>query len=488
MPQYSTNLFITITYRKDDQLLMKTFITDDFLLYNDTAKELFHNTAKELPIIDYHNHLKQDEILENKNFNNIADIWLGGDHYKWRAMRANGIDEEYITGSKSGYEKFLKWSETVPNMLGNPLYHWTHLELLRYFDIDELLNEKSAPSIWEEANRKLATPELSVRSILQKDKVEFLGTTDDPTDRLESHRTLKEEGYNVTVSPSFRPDKGLLIENEDFLSWAEKLGEVTNSSIENYDDFLEAFSERVNFFDEHGCKSADHGINVMFFKEVTKKEVEIIFEKRLNGTNLSEEEIEKFKTYTLHVLGELYADKGWAMQLHLGPLRNNNRRMFEKLGPDAGFDSIGDLLIANKLSRFLDSLEQKNKLPKTILYSVNAKDYDVLASIAGNFQGSEVPGKVQFGTAWWFNDTIDGMEDQMKTLANIGLISNFIGMLTDSRSFLSFPRHEYFRRILCNLLGTWVDERKVPKDMNLLEKYVRNICYENAKRYFGLDK
>lgn len=465
---------------------MKTFITDDFLLYNETAKELYHNTAKDLPIIDYHNHLKQEEILQDKNFADIADIWLGGDHYKWRAMRANGVHEDYITGNKSGYEKFMKWAETVPNTFGNPLYHWTHLELLRYFDIDELLDEKSAPAIWEETNEKLQTPDLSVRSLLKKDKVEFVGTTDDPTDSLEHHIALKKEGFDITVSPSFRPDKGLFIEREDFLPWVEKLSEVTDSSIDNYDAFLAAFEKRVNYFDEHGCKSSDHGIDVMFYEDATKEEVEKIFAKRLHGESLTEVEMEKFKTYTLLFLGELYAEKGWAMQLHLGALRNNNKRMFKLLGPDTGFDSIGDLLIANKVANFLGALEENDKLPKTILYSLNAKDYDVLASMAGNFQSSEVPGKVQFGTAWWFNDTIDGMEDQMKTLANIGLISNFIGMLTDSRSFLSFTRHEYFRRILCNLLGTWVEENKVPRDMDLLEKYVRNICYENAKRYFGI--
>lgn len=465
---------------------MKTFITDDFLLYNDTAKELFHDIAKDLPIIDYHNHLKQDEILVDKNFDNIADIWLGGDHYKWRAMRANGVDEDYITGNKNGYDKFLKWAETVPHTFGNPLYHWTHLELLRYFDIDEVLNEKTAPEIWEEANRKLATPELSVRSILKKDKVEFLGTTDDPTDDLQTHRALREEGYDVVVSPSFRPDKGLYIEREDFLTWVQKLSEVTNAEIENYDDFLQAFSQRVEHFDEHGCKSSDHGLDVLFFKDATKEDVSQIFAKRLKGDILSEEEIEQFKTYTLLTLGELYAEKGWAMQLHIGALRNNNSRMFHKLGPDTGFDSIGDQMIANKLSALLNALDQNDKLPKTILYSLNANDYDVLASMAGNFQSSEIPGKVQFGTAWWFNDTIDGMENQMKTLANIGLISNFIGMLTDSRSFLSFPRHEYFRRILCNLLGTWVEKAKIPKDMELLKHYVRGICYENAKRYFSL--
>lgn len=467
---------------------MKTFITDDFLLYNETARELYHDTAKNLPIIDYHNHLNQHEILEDKNFANIAEIWLGGDHYKWRALRANGIAEEYITGSKSDYDKFLAWSKTVPMTFGNPLYHWTHLELLRYFDIDVLFNENSAPAIWEEANEKLATKEMSVRSLLKRKKVEFVGTTDDPVDDLVSHKKLHNEGFDITVSPSFRPDKGLKIEEKEFLSWLDQLREVTDSSIENYDQFISALAERVDYFDEHGCKSSDHGIDVMFYEIATKEEVATIFQKRLNDEELSPVEVEQFKTYTLISLGEMYADKGWAMQLHLSALRNNNTRMIKKLGPDTGFDSIGDVLIANKLSNFLDALEAKNKLPKTILYSLNANDNDVLAAMAGNFQSSEVPGKVQFGTAWWFNDTIDGMEDQMKTLANIGLISNFIGMLTDSRSFLSFPRHEYFRRILCNLLGTWVEENKVPKDMELLKKYVSGICYENAARYFGIEK
>ncbi|AOV08628.1 glucuronate isomerase [Sporosarcina ureilytica] len=463
---------------------MKTFITEDFLLYNETAKILYHETAKDLPIIDYHNHLNQHEILENKSFRNLAEVWLGGDHYKWRAMRANGIDESYITGDKEDYDKFLSWSRTVPNMFGNPLYHWTHLELMRYFDIDELLNEKSAPAIWEEANAKLATPEMSVRSLLTNKKVEFIGTTDDPTDDLASHIALHQEGFEINVSPSFRPDKGLNIEREEFLSWVEKLGEVTNTSIENYDALLDALASRVEFFAEHGCRSSDHGIDVMFYEDATKDEASAIFQKRLNGEQLTAKEIEQYKTYTLLTLGELYAEKGWAMQLHLSAQRNNNTRMFNILGPDTGFDSIGDVLIAKKVSSFLDALERNDKLPKTILYSLNANDNDVLASMAGNYQSSEIAGKVQFGTAWWFNDTIDGMEDQMKRLANIGLISNFVGMLTDSRSFLSFPRHEYFRRILCNLLGSWVEEGKVPKDMALLKQYVRNICYENSKRYF----
>lgn len=465
---------------------MKTFITDDFLLYNETAKELYHQTAKKLPIIDYHNHLNQYEILENKNYANLAEVWLGGDHYKWRAMRANGISEDYITGNKDDYEKFLAWAKTVPNTLGNPLYHWTHLELLRYFEIDELLNEDSAPKIWNEANEKLASPEMSARSLLLNKNVEFVGTTDDPVDDLKAHKKLSEEDFGITVSPSFRPDKGLAIEKEEFNSWVEKLEEATNRSIENYDTFLQALSERVDYFDEHGCRSSDHGINVMFYEEATKDEVNNIFQKRRKGETLNEKEVDRFKTYTLVALGEMYADKGWVMQLHINPLRNNSTRMFNKLGPDTGFDSIGDQLLAYPLSRLLDAMDVNDKLPKTVLYSLNARDNNVLAAMAGNFQTDEIPGKVQFGTAWWFNDTIDGMEDQMRTLANIGLISNFIGMLTDSRSFLSFPRHEYFRRILCNLFGKWVEEGKAPKDMKLLQSYVRKICYENAKRYFAL--
>lgn len=466
---------------------MKTFITDDFLLYNETAKELYHNTAKNLPIIDYHNHLNQYEILEDKNFDNISEVWLGGDHYKWRAMRANGISEDLITGDGSDYDKFITWSKTVPNMIGNPLYHWTHLELLRYFDIDELLNEETAPAIWEEANKKLATPELSVRSLLKKKKVEFVGTTDDPTDDLKGHEALaKEEDLGMTVSPSFRPDNGLAIEKEDFFSWVEKLEQVVDMPIENYDDFLTALSHRVDYFDAHGCKSSDHGINVMFYAEATKEEVSFIFAKRQKGETLTEKEVEQFKTYTLVTLGELYADKGWVMQLHINPLRNNSTRMFKLIGPDSGFDSIGDNLLADKLSGLLDAMDLQDKLPKTVLYSLNARDNDVLAAMAGNYQNDEVPGKVQLGTAWWFNDTIDGMENQMRTVANIGLISNFIGMLTDSRSFLSFPRHEYFRRVLCNLLGTWVEEGKAPRDTALLETYVKNICYGNAKRYFNI--
>lgn len=466
---------------------MKTFINDDFLLYNDTAKELYHNTAKDMPIIDYHNHLIPSEILEDKKFENIADIWLGGDHYKWRAMRANGIEEDYITGNKSPEEKFKKWAATVPKMLGNPLYHWTHLELLRYFQIDELLDEKSGSEIYQEANRLLKTEDFSVRNLLRRQNVKFVGTTDDPVDNLANHQAIRKEGLDMEVSPSFRPDKGLFIDREEFLSWVEKLEEAVDCSISSYQDFLDAFKSRVNYFDKHGCRSSDHGLDEFFFEEATGAEVANIFKKRINQEKLTKKEIDQFKTYTLLFLAECYDEKGWAMQLHLGALRNNHGLMFEKLGPDTGYDSIGDLQIANKLSSFLNTLATKDKLPKTVLYSLNANDYDVLASMAGNFQNAEVPGKVQFGTAWWFNDTIDGMKKQMNTLANIGLISNFVGMLTDSRSFLSFPRHEYFRRILCNLLGSWVEQGKAPKDIPLLETYVKDICFYNAKNYFRIN-
>lgn len=465
---------------------MKTFITDDFLLYSDAAKELYHNKAKSLPIIDYHNHLNQEEILSDKNYMNLAEIWLAGDHYKWRAMRANGISEDYITGNKSDYDKFLAWAKTVPNMIGNPLYHWTHLELLRYFNIDQLLNEQSAPAIWEEANKQLATPNLSVRSLLKKEKVEFVGTTDDPTDDLAIHAQLMEDDFATQVSPSFRPDKSIQIEKDEFLAWVDQLAQAVNSSIDNYEEFLVGLEKRVDYFDNHGCKSSDHGISVMFYEAATKEDVEAIFHKRMNGQELTMKEINQFKTYTLLSLAEMYAEKGWVMQLHLGAKRNNNTQMFNKLGPDSGYDSIGDQLIADPLANLLDALEQKESLPKTILYSLNPRDYYILASMAGNYQNAEIPGKVQFGTSWWYNDHIDGMEDQMKILANVGAISNFVGMLTDSRSFLSFSRHEYFRRVLCNLIGTWVDQGKVPNDLEFLGNYVENICYYNAKRYFNL--
>ncbi len=465
----------------------KTYISEDFLLYNDVAKSLYHEYAKHLPIIDYHSHLDPEEIYENKQFSNLTEIWLGGDHYKWRAMRANGISEEYITGSTTTDEdKFLAWAETVPNLFGNPLYHWTHLELLRYFEIDVLLNRDTAPSIWKKTEEQLKSGKLGARELLDTSSVEFVGTTDDPTDHLEYHEKLANEDISTTVAPSFRPDQALSIEKESFYEWVEKLEGVSHTSILNYSDFIDALVKRIDFFHKRGCRISDHGINSMFYQKGSLEQISSIFEKRLTKQTLTHEEIHQFKTYTLLTLAERYKEYGWVMQLHIGPLRNNNTKMYHQLGPDSGFDSMGDQPLAEPLSRFLDALEQNDHLPKTIMYGLNPNDNYILATMAGNFQSSEVPGKIQFGTAWWFNDHIDGMEQQMKVLANTGLIRHFVGMLTDSRSLLSFPRHEYFRRILCNLLGRWVSEGKVPNDRHLLRSYVEGICYANAKQYFQL--
>lgn len=465
---------------------MKTFINDNFLLYNNVAEELYHDIAKNLPIIDYHNHLSPEEIFEDKKFNTITEAWLDHDHYKWRAMRANGINEEFITGNSSDFDKFHAWSKTVPKMLGNPLYHWTHLELLRYFDIDILLNEGSANEIWTEVNNQLSKPNKSARSLLDEQQVKFVGTTDDPVDSLNHHSALLKEDYDVFVSPSFRADNALDIEKDSFIDWLASLEKATDMEIKGYTDFIQALEKRIDYFDQMGCKSADCGIGKMFYERTNKDEVEIILNKRLNHMSLTNVEINKFKTYTFLTLGELYAGKKWINQMHIGALRDTNTKMFNRLGNNSGYDSINDDQMAYELSNVLNELDKKDKLPKTVLYSLNQKDYYVLATMAGNFQSDEIAGKVQFGTSWWFNDQIDGMEYQMKVLANIGLISNFIGMLTDSRSILSFPRHEYFRRILCNILGDWVTQGKAPYDMELLKEYVQGISYYNIKKYLNI--
>lgn len=464
---------------------MKTFLDEDFLLSNETAVQLYQ-VAKDLPIIDYHCHLNPKEIYENKRFDNITEVWLYGDHYKWRAMRANGIAEKYVTGDADDYEKFLAWAKTVPMAIGNPLYHWTHLELRRFFGVEELLNEKTAPKIWEEVNAKLQDESFSARSLIKRSNVETICTTDDPADSLEYHQKLKEaDGFDVNVLPSFRPDKGLDINGDGFFNWVRKLEEASGVSISSYDDFLGALEKRILFFDSVGCRLSDHALDIVVFAEATKKEIESIFRKALNGQKVSQLEEQQFKTYTLQSLGEMYAERGWAMQYHMNAFRNNNKKMFSILGPDTGYDCMNDGELARSLVQLLDSLEQKNALPKTILYSLNPKDNEVLASIAGSFQGGGIPGKIQFGTAWWFNDTKDGMMEQMKALANIGLFSRFIGMLTDSRSFLSYTRHEYFRRIVCNLIGGWVENGEAPDDMELLKRIVQGISYYNAKEYFS---
>jgi glucuronate isomerase len=432
--------------------------------------------------------LNPKEIFENKKFKNITEAWLYGDHYKWRAMRANGIDEKYITGDADDYEKFMAWAKTMPMTIGNPLYHWTHLELQRYFGINEVLNEKTAPAIWEKANKLISGEGFGARDLIIKSNVKALCTTDDPIDSLEYHLKLKEDkGFDVKVLPALRPDKGLQINKDTFIPWVEKLAKVSEKNIQSYDKFLEALEARVRFFHSVGCRISDHGLDSITYVEASKEEVSDIFARALEGQSFSKKEESQYRTYTLLFLGKLYSELGWTMQLHMGALRNNNTKMFRKLGADTGFDSINDEELAYSLSRLLDSLEVENSLPKTILYTLNPKDNYILGTTIGNFQGTEIPGKIQFGAAWWYLDSKEGMIEQMKTLANVGLLSRFVGMLTDSRSFLSYTRHEYFRRILCNLLGEWAFNGEVPEDMELLGSIVQGICYNNAKEYFAIN-
>jgi len=466
---------------------MKKFMDEDFLLNNETAVKLFHDYASKSPIFDFHCHLNPKDIYEDIRFKNITEVWLYGDHYKWRLMRSNGVDERYITGDADDYSKFLEFAKTIPMAIGNPVYHWTHLELQRYFGINELLNEKTAPMIWEKVNSMLNSSEFSVRNIIKKSNVKILCTTDDPTDSLEYHKLLKEDdSFNVKVLPAFRPDKGINIDKDDFKDWVKKLSEVCGKAIESYDDYLDALNSRLEFFDSYGCRLSDHALDFVAYEESTKEEVDEIFKKALKGEKLSQIEVDKYKTSVLQFLGKRYKELGWAMQLHIAALRNTNTRMFKKLGPDTGYDSINDVNIAYPLSKLLDSLESTGSLPKVILYTLNPKDNYVLAALMGSFQGEGIPGKMQFGSAWWFNDNIDGMTEQMKTLANVGLLSKFVGMVTDSRSFLSYPRHEYFRRILCNLIGEWAEKGEVPDDMDLLGKIVQDISFNNAVNYFGV--
>lgn len=467
---------------------MKKFMDENFLLSNDTAINLYNSYAKDMPIIDYHCHLSPKEIFENKTFKNITEAWLYGDHYKWRAMRSNGIDEKYITGNASDYEKFMAWARTMPMAIGNPLYHWTHLELQRFFGIYEVLNEKTAPAIWEKVNGLLNGDGFGARDLITKSNVKALCTTDDPIDSLEYHIKLKADtGFGVKVLPAFRPDKGLQINKDTFIPWVDELQKVYKKDIKSYDEFLKALESRVRFFNEVGCRISDHGIDSIIYIEASKEEVSEIFTKSLSGQIVSCDEESKYKTYTLQFLGKLYSELNWTMQLHLAAQRNNNTKMLKQLGPDTGFDCINDEQVAYPISRLLDSLESDNCLPKTILYTLNPKDNYVLSTMIGNFQGTQVPGKMQFGAAWWFLDSKEGMIEQMKTLASTGLLSRFVGMLTDSRSFLSYTRHEYFRRILCNLIGEWVENGEFPDDIELLGNIVKGICYNNAKNYFGID-
>lgn len=460
---------------------------EKFLLTNPTAINLFNNYAKDMHIIDYHCHINPKEIFENKKFNNITEAWLYGDHYKWKAMRALGIEEKYITGDAEDYDKFLAWAKTISMSIGNPLYHWTHLELQRFFGVYEVLNEKTAPAIWEKVNALLSGEGYRVRDLIKNSKVDIICTTDDPTDSLEYHKKIKEsKDFDVKVLPAFRPDKALVINKIDFTIWVKKLGEVSGKNINDYSTLLEALEIRIRFFHENGCRVSDHALDYVPYLEASKEEVTKIFTKALNGEEVSLDDEKKYKTFTLNFLGKMYSKLGWTMELHLNAFRNANTRMFNKIGPDTGYDAINDSDVTYPLIKFLDSLEKEDSLPKTILYSLNPNDNYTLGAIIGCFQGSGILGKIQLGAAWWYNDTKDGMLAQMKTLSNVGLLSTFLGMLTDSRSFLSYTRHEYFRRILCNMLGEWVEDGEIPDDMEFLGKIVQNISYYNAKNYFGM--
>ncbi len=463
---------------------MKSFIADNFLLGNKFAEELYFNYAEKQPIIDYHNHLPPKEIAENRVFENISKVWIAGDHYKWRAMRTLGINEKYITGDASDQEKFVAWAKTVPYTLRNPLYHWTHLELKRYFGIDELLNDKNAVEVYENASAQLQQTERHTRGLLELMNVETVCTTEDPLDNLEYHQALKNSDFKIKVSTAFRPDKAILIDNLDYNQYIDKLGEVAGIEINTYQNLQDALLKRIEFFNANDCKLCDHGLNNISFETFTDEEINQIFETKRNGGELSLHQTEQFKTAILLFLGEAYHTFGWVQQFHLGALRNNNERMHRILGPDTGWDSIGDFKQAANVSKFLNALDGKDKLTKTILYNLNPADNEIFATMIGNFNDGSIRGKVQFGSGWWFLDQKDGMEKQMNALSNMGLISCFIGMLTDSRSFLSFPRHEYFRRVLCNLLGKEMASGELPQDAELVGKMVADICYHNAKNYF----
>ncbi|MDQ0255949.1 glucuronate isomerase [Evansella vedderi] len=466
---------------------MKPFIHDNFMLNNEAGKVLYHDFAKEMPIYDYHCHLSPKEIAENKMFSNISEIWLHGDHYKWRAMRSLGIDEELITGSASDYDKFRAWSKAVPYTIGNPLYHWTHLELKRYFDTDLLLNEDTSEEIWQHCNSLLQTEELTTQRIIERSGVNVICTTDDPIDSLEHHKEIKgNSAIKTKVLPAFRPDKAVEITRPEFKDYVQKLSDSADIKITSYEDLLKALENRMHYFHEVGCRISDHGIETLPFLECTLEEAAGIFEKGIAGQSISKEEEEKYKTYTLLFLGRMYHSLGWVMQFHVGAIRNNNERMFKKLGPDTGFDSIHDFDLSRSLNGFLNELDKNDELPKTILYSLNPNHNYTIATAIGNFQSGGTRGKLQLGSGWWYNDQKDGMIKQMTDLANIGLLSTFVGMLTDSRSFLSYTRHEYFRRILCDLVGGWVEKGEAPRDYELLGKIVQDICYTNANNYFEI--
>jgi len=464
----------------------KAFLDENFLLPSKTAQQLYHEFAKTMPIIDYHNHLPPEQIARDKQFENITQVWLYGDHYKWRAMRTNGVDEAYCTGNKSDYDKFEKWAETVPYTLRNPLYHWTHLELQRYFDIHETLSGDNAHEVYDACTAQLQTPEYSVRNLLRKMNVETVCTTDDPLDSLEFHKQIKQDGFEIKVLPAFRPDKAMNADDPEALrAFIQKLEAVTDVAITNYDDYLSALKKRHDYFAANGCSVSDHGLEEMYADDYTDVEIKEIFSKICSQKPLTLAENRQFKSAMLFQFALWDHEKGWVQQYHLGALRNNNSRALLLLGPDTGWDSIGDFSQARALSKFLSRLDKEDRLAKTILYNLNPADNELMATMVGNFNDGSVAGKVQWGSSWWFLDQKEGMIAQLNALSNMGLVSRFVGMLTDSRSFLSFPRHEYFRRILCNLFGEDIENGELPHDLAWTGKIIQDICYYNAKKYFN---
>lgn len=465
---------------------MKPFMDENFLLSTETAQELYHEFAEKMPVLDYHCHINPQEIAEDRKFDNITQVWLGGDHYKWRQMRSNGVDEYYITGDAPDREKFQKWAETLEKAIGNPLYHWSHLELQRFFGYHGVLNGDTAEEVWNLCNAKLQQDSMSVRNLIRQSNVTLICTTDDPADDLRWHKMIAEDNsFEVQVLPAWRPDKAMNLEKPDYLDYLKKLGDVAGVEIKSFKDLKTALSKRMTFFDEMGCRASDHALEYVMYAPASEAEIEDIFTERLMGAKITREDELRFKTaFMMFVAGE-YTRMGWAMQLHYGCKRDNNTTMYKKLGPDTGYDCINNYAPSSETADFLNALNEAGNLPKTILYSLNPNDDEALGTILGCFQNSDAIGKIQQGSAWWFNDNKTGMMKQMTSLANLGLLGNFNGMLTDSRSFLSYPRHEYFRRILCELIGGWVENGEYPKDMKSLEKIIKGISYNNAVRYFG---
>lgn len=465
---------------------MKPFMDENFLLSTETAQELYHEYAEKMPVLDYHCHINPQEIAEDRKFDNITQVWLGGDHYKWRQMRSNGVDEYYVTGDAPDREKFQKWAETLEKAIGNPLYHWSHLELQRFFGYHGVLNGDTAEEVWNLCNAKLQQDSMSVRNLIRQSNVTLICTTDDPADDLRWHKMIAEDdSFEVQVLPAWRPDKAMNLEKPDYLDYLKKLGNVAGVEIKSFKDLKTALSKRMTFFDEMGCRASDHALEYVMYAPASEAEIEDIFTERLMGAKITREDELRFKTaFMMFVAGE-YTRMGWAMQLHYGCKRDNNTTVYKKLGPDTGYDCINNYAPSSETADFLNALNEAGNLPKTILYSLNPNDDEALGTILGCFQNSDAIGKIQQGSAWWFNDNKTGMMKQMTSLANLGLLGNFNGMLTDSRSFLSYPRHEYFRRILCELIGGWVENGEYPKDMKSLEKIIKGISYNNAVRYFG---